>query len=716
MSRFKNFLLLLLIAIVPTLPASANSIASGQHYDARLVLRSLSAAPGGSLDVAVVIEPAPGWHIYWSNPGESGYAPTMTWTSPAGMDVGQIRHPAPRQLILGGIASNVHEGETILLQRLHFPEAQPTADSFHFATVMDMLLCSDSSCVPDPLHFEFSLPVGSGAPDPAVALFFSGAEANLPIALEAESRFQVEHGQIRIFMPGIELEDGETAHFFGAENGGVSDSAEQAFNAADGGLMAMLSAGKAGLGAQVSGVLRIDGQNSSDGADGSGSKSRSYQISAFAAAQMPAELPDTAVASNAAALDGSFFMVFGAAVLGGLLLNLMPCVFPILSLKALALVRAGGDDREAKQEALGYSLGAIGVIMLMGATLLMLRSGGQTLGWAFQLQDTRVVILLLLLMTAIASNLAGLYELPMLGGNGRAKSGFAGAVSTGALAAFIATPCTGPFMAGALGAALLLPIPAAMAIFFGLGLGLALPFLMIGFFKPVRRWLPKPGAWMLKLRQILSLPMFATALGLAWIVGRQAGVDVMAAAVASALLLAIGLWWYGLRQISAKPAWPVLVPVLAAVFLSVNLNTALPSAASDTIDANEFAAVPFSQARFAELRAANQPVFLYMTADWCLSCKVNEATSLSSSLVAAAFRAADITVMRGDWTRGDPQITAFLKAEGSAGVPLYLWYPAQGEKQQMPQVLTPSMLIEMAATSSPPMNRSATLAVAAKSY
>jgi len=250
-------------------------------------------------------------------------------------------------------------------------------------------------------------------------------------------------------------------------------------------------------------------------------------------------------------------------------------------------------------------------------------------------------------------------------------------------------------MASALGAALLLPVSEAMAIFFGLGLGLALPFLALGFIKPMRNWLPKPGAWMQKLRQILSVPMFITALGLAWIVGRQAGVNMMAGALAMALMLTISLWWYGMRQFSDKKSWPVMLPVLVALLLPLNVINTTPSIANTNVDLGELETVAFSKSRLAELRADHKPVFLYMTADWCLSCKVNEATSLSSASVVTTFHKAGVKVMRGDWTRGDPAITAFLKEVGSAGVPLYLWYPTDGKARQLPQVLTPSMLTEL---------------------
>jgi thiol:disulfide interchange protein len=390
-----------------------------------------------------------------------------------------------------------------------------------------------------------------------------------------------------------------------------------------------------------------------------------------------------------------FLIALGAALLGGLLLNLMPCVFPMISLKAMSLVRTGSDDRAARIEAIGYATGAIGTIAAMGAALLMLRRGGAALGWAFQLQDPRVVTGLLLLIIAIATNMAGLFELPSMNlAGGPASSGYWGSISTGALAAFIATPCTGPFMAGALGAAMILPTPAAMAVFVGLGIGLALPFLCLGFFKPLRRWVPRPGPWMTTFRHLLSLPMFATALGLAWILGRQVGLDGLMQALAAALLLGLALWWYGLRQRAGKHGH---MAAIAAFFAVIGALFWVPAggpakAASIAPEKDALMSEPFSETRLQALRSEGRPVFLYLTADWCLTCKVNEATSLANADVAKAFARHNVAVLRGDWTRQDPAISRYLKAQGRAGVPLYLWFRPGGEAQELPQVLSPDML------------------------
>ena len=486
--------------------------------------------------------------------------------------------------------SNVHEGDVVLLQDLRLPGAVAAGTALPLSVHLDLLVCSESSCVPDPLDLDLKLMVGSGARDPAVAALF--ARARMAIAPPPAAK-----------------------------------------------LLA-------------------------------------------APAASPHDLP-------------AYLLAFGAALLGGLILNLMPCVFPILSLKAMALARSGGSAAHARSEALGYSVGVIGTVLALGGMLLMLRGAGSAAGWAFQLQNPAVVAGLLLLITAIALNMAGLFELPSLSVSGRPSSSFGGSLVTGALAAFIATPCTGPFMAGALGAALVMPPPAALGVFAGLGLGMALPFLLLGFWAPARRMIPRPGQWMVTLRHMLSVPMFATALGLAWLVGRQAGIGAMTTALGAALLIGLALWWYGVRQRGGRPGLPALVLAGAALPMVALGVVASPAAATSTAGQDALGSQPFAESRLDVLRRKGHPVFVYFTADWCLTCKVNEATALDVPAVGKAFAAGGVSVLRGDWTRQDPAISRFLKAHGRAGVPLYLWYPAGGEPSELPQVLSSDLLVRL---------------------
>jgi thiol:disulfide interchange protein len=384
------------------------------------------------------------------------------------------------------------------------------------------------------------------------------------------------------------------------------------------------------------------------------------------------------------------------AMLGGLLLNIMPCVFPILSLKALSLAKAGGGEGAAKREAIAYASGAVLICMALGAALLGLRATGVAAGWAFQLQDPRIILALLLLVTAIALNLAGLFELPALsaGGGLADRGGVSGAFWTGGLAAFVATPCTGPFMGAALGAALVLPTTIALAIFAGLGLGLALPFLLLGFVPALRRRLPRPGPWMARFRRLMSVPMFLTALALAWILGRQAGVNGMALGLAAAVMLGLSLWWVGRNQGRRAP-WAPLAPAALAAVAAMALVRAAANEPDLAASQGLLKAAPFSEARLASLRQEGRPVFVYFTADWCVTCKVNERGALERPQVTEAFADRNVAVLVGDWTRGDAAIGRFLEKHGRSGVPLYLFYEPGKPVEMLPQVLTPSRLVSL---------------------
>jgi thiol:disulfide interchange protein len=333
------------------------------------------------------------------------------------------------------------------------------------------------------------------------------------------------------------------------------------------------------------------------------------------------------------------------------------------------------------------------ICLALGAAVLALRAGGSSAAWAFQLQDPRVILLLLLLVTAIALNLAGLFELPTIGVGGRLASagGAGGAFWTGALAAFVATPCTGPFMAAALGAALVLPVAAALAVFAGLGLGLALPFLLLGFVPALRRRLPRPGPWMNRLRHILSVPMFLTAIALAWILGRQSGVDGMTIGLASALALGLTLWGVG-RGAGDGRLWLRLAPAAAAAAAGLML---LPAGGVSQAAAVPLAGEAFSEERLAALRGEGRPVFAYFTADWCITCKVNEKAVLQRAEVSRAFGEAEVAVLVGDWTGGDAAIGRFLQSHGRSGVPLYVYYAPGKAPEILPQLLTISRVVSL---------------------
>ncbi|GAO40911.1 putative thiol-disulfide interchange protein [Sphingomonas changbaiensis NBRC 104936] len=677
LAKLKSAWAWLLLALL--WPAAALAQPGVQHIHPRLVAESASPAPGQTVALALVMTPDKGWHGYWQNPGDAGVPADVKWQLPAGVNVGAFRYPVPGTLLVAGLMNYIYEREYALIAPLTVPKDAAPGTRLHVTGDAQWLACTDEVCVPEQGMIAVDLTVGDGRIDPAARAQFDAWRAKLPRPLGAQARFEVVQGRMRIAVPLPADVPVSAPYFFPSTEGAIDYAAPQSVSRNGDALIVETTA--KGQPNSLSGVLKID--------DDTG-----LSLEAVPGPVPPAGEPIGK--ASAARWDAmTVLTAFAGAVLGGLLLNVMPCVFPILSLKALGLARAGVDEREARREGLAYAAGVIATCLALGGALLALRAGGAAVGWAFQLQDPRVIGLLLLLTTGVALNLAGLFELRTIGAGDAlaARGGPAGAFWTGALAAFVATPCTGPFMAAALGAALVLPAAGALAVFGGLGLGLALPFLAIGFVPALRRLLPKPGAWMETMRHILSVPMFLTALGLAWILGRQAGVNGMAVGLGAALLLGLGLWWAGVRQMRGRP----ILPVIPAAAIAAGLVLTLAPVATRAEAGGLLKAQPFSEAALKTARDAGRPVFLYFTADWCLSCKVNEKGAIERSEVADAFAKHNVAVLVGDWTNGDPTIGRFLEAHGRSGVPLYLFYrPGAPEPDVLPQVLTPGMLARLA--------------------
>jgi DsbC/DsbD-like thiol-disulfide interchange protein/cytochrome c biogenesis protein CcdA len=657
--RFVTALLLLLAG-------AAHAQAPGQrHVAMELVPETATPRAGATVTLAFRSVPQPGWHGYWKNGGDAGVETTLGWTLPAGVTAGPLRYPVPGRLLVAGLMNYVYERPWVEFVDLTLPSGLAAGTRLPVRVEVDYLVCTVEVCVPESQVLETALTVGDGAVAPATRARFDAWRRAMPRPLGSEAAFAVEGGRFRMAVPFPAGASAEAAYFFPLEGGAIDYAAPQTVARDGDRLLIETKAAPVGTPPQrLTGVLAIG--------EGQG----------FALAAVPG-----AVAAGAPDGPGwrAALLAFAGAVLGGLLLNVMPCVFPILSLKALSLARANGTERAARREALAYAAGVVLVCVALGGLLLAIRAGGAAAGWAFQLQDPRVVATLLVLTVAIALNLGGLFELPVPRFAG--EGGTAGAFATGALAAFVATPCSGPFMGAALGAALVLPAAAALAVFGGLGLGIALPFLALGFVPALRRRLPRPGAWMATFRRVLALPMFATALALAWVLGRQAGVSGMTLGLAAALVAGAGLWWTGLRQARGVGAW-----WSAGIAAVLALAVVLPITPEERAAVAEAGAEPFSEARLAELRAQGRPVFAYFTADWCLSCKVNEAAAIDRAEVRDAFGRAHVAVLVGDWTDGDPALGRFIERHNRAGVPLYLWYAPGQEARVLPQLLTPSTL------------------------
>ena len=653
----RRLLILLALLLAPAL-------AHARGIDPELVAEG-PAVRGGEVELAIVMRTRPGWHGYWLNPGDAGLPMEVQWRLPPGFSVSDLRYPVPTRLTIAGIMNYVYERDYAVLVRMKAPPG--ASGTVPIRAEARWLACTDKICVPESGSFELDLPVGTGTPNRAQ---FDEWRRALPRPLATPAAFQSTGDVYRVAIPLPRSVAVDDPSVFPIDDGPIDYAAPQKFFRDGDRLVAHLKM-KRGDPRELRGVLALG--------DGRGLE--------FRALRRPVGSDGTPLGTIE---GGTILWAVLGAIAGGILLNLMPCVFPILALKALHLARSGGEAGHARRDALAYAAGAIVGTGALGLALVAIRAGGTAAGWAFQLQDPRTIMLLLLLATAITANLVGLFQLPAVGGGTRP----AGSFGTGALAAFVATPCAGPFLGAALGTALLLPLYGSVLVFAALGLGLAIPFLAVAFIPWLRKRLPAPGAWMKRLQRFLAIPMGATAVAALWLLYRQSGEQGLWIGLAAAAILAIALAIVGFRQKRGQ-SLPLFALGLAAVSLVAAI--ALAPVKQETAPAKVAGADVWSEDTVRRELAAGHPVFVYFTADWCLTCKVNETAAIDRDPVRQAFKAAGVKVVAGDWTNGDPAITRFLESRGRAGVPLYLWYePGRAEPEELPQVLTPAMLISRA--------------------
>ena len=673
---WRPVLALLAFALLALSPARAQST----HIQPKLVAESAAPAPGGATTLALTMTPDKGWHGYWINGGDAGFGLSVEWNLPEGVTVAPFRYPVPEPLILFGMMNHVYEHPYALLADVQIDQSIAPGTDLTLSGVANWLACTDKVCVPEKAVISVALKAGDGAVPAASRTHFDGWRALLPQPLDRSGTWERRSDIVRFAIPLPAGSALDAPYIFIETQNLVDYVAPQKFSR-NGDFIIVETRAKGEATGPVAALLKLG--------DGRGLSVHLEPGAVPAAGE--------AIAGTTDAIDlGLFWAALGGAILGGLILNLMPCVFPILSLKALSLARSGGDTRSAKVEALAYTAGAIVTALLLGAALLALRAAGEQVGWAFQLQHPVSVLALLILALAITLNLLGTYDLPSFGG-GQAlvdKGGAAGGFWTGALAAFVATPCSGPLLGAALGATLVLPAWAALPIFGGLGLGLALPFLAVGFVPALRNRLPKPGPWMDRFRKWMALPMGLTALALGWLLWRQLGSGSQLiwpiVAVAMALVL---LTHYGAMQRGDRRSWLLIA---AGLLFVVSLGSTVTEVA-DTERTTAASGSTFSPDALAKARATGKPVFVYFTADWCLSCKANEAGAINREAVQDAFDAVGVVTLVGDWTNGDPVITRTLTEHGRNSVPLYLWYaPGAAKPEILPQILTPGMLTEQA--------------------
>ncbi|HXJ00845.1 MAG TPA: thioredoxin family protein, partial [Micropepsaceae bacterium] len=564
------------------------------------------------------------------------------------------------------------------------------------------LVCSDV-CIPEDTQLTLPLSVTATPPpaDAKTATLFADARAKLPHAAPWPAVYDAGDKRFALLVQSPELAKAAPREvaFYPYTDGFVESAAPQTLGTSDKGFVIQSATGyKLATQEKRKGAGKFEGLLVLTGADG--------RVDALNVEAEPGSVPASSVTlhDNASA-DVGLIQALVFAFLGGLILNLMPCVFPVLSMKALALAAKREAPDKAKLSALSYGAGAVLSFVALAAGLILLRSGGASLGWGFQLQQPIFVTALALLMFAVGLNLSGLYEigggrLSNVGGTLAGRDGSLGSFFTGVLAVVVATPCTAPFMGAAMGYALTTNGAVALAVFAALGLGFAAPFMVLGFWPAALRVLPRPGAWMTTLRQVLAFPMYGAAIWLVWVLSQQAGSDGVLAVLAAALALAFGLWIYGRSQTAdgtrrrmgfAAAALAVLGAIVLVPLAGAGVR---PSGSANAAPQGAFAYEPFSAAKLQSLRDEGRPVFVNATAAWCITCLVNEKVALSGGKLAEAFSARKVAALKADWTNQDSEITSLLASQGRSGVPLYLYYAPGAEKPAvLPQLLTESTVL-----------------------
>lgn len=687
------------------LKAGAASPSTGpqrtERIEAELVPMSAWAAPGSTAVVAVRQQIQPGWHTYWRNPGDSGGPTTLDWTLPEGVGAGDIVWPLPHRQRLQSLMNYGYEGEVFLPVPIEVPAGAQAGQTLRLTVEALFMVCSDQMCVPDELTLSLDLRVQDGAAplEPRWGQTIQTLIQTAPRPAGIEARAEFANGRLTLTATGGPLAGAapKWAYFFPFEGGLIDHAASQTGQRGARGLTLDIAPGRGltanGLKPPLAGVLSTD--------------LGAWEISADQGAPLPGAsgagaLGDGEAVQGAAATPLAFLQAALFALLGGLILNLMPCVFPILAMKAAALSRSAHNPAEARRDGLAFLAGVLATFLVLAGVLLALRGGGQALGWGFQLQSPSVVAALSLLMLAVALNLSGVFHIG--GGLQGAGSGVlsrlpgaAGAFFTGVLAVVVAAPCTAPFMALALGAALLMPWPMALAVFLMLGLGLALPYVLISLSPRLLSRLPRPGPWMETLRNLLAFPMYGAALWLAWVYGRQTA-DALALLFGAGLMLALALWLFGRAQASdgkgRVASVAALLSLIAAIGLGVLAARAAPATTEGAASSAHLPSQPWSAQAVQAALAEDRPVLVNFTADWCVTCKINEGAALSSPRTAEAMQQANAVYLVGDWTRRDDAITAELQRHGRSGVPLYLLYaPGKSEPRILPQLLTEGTVV-----------------------
>lgn len=678
--------LALMFFLMPTI-SSANPVRT-DYLTSELLASVTSVAPGSRFEVALKLKHDPHWHTYWLNPGDTGLPTKIKWTLPQGFSAGELEFPAPERIAVGELVNFGYEGEIVLLTTISAPQDLAVGQSIDLIANASWLICLEE-CIPGKAQLKLTLNAAAQAEASAAAPLIAIARSKLPTRETVAARFAaLEGGGYTLELQGAI--DAET-QVFPLTTQLIHNAPPQSDPSASMHRFVFKQSDEFETLPASAEFLIVP------------PAARPYLVKVDTGAPPPpstgaAPLKAPPLQQGQASLG--LLTALALALLGGLILNLMPCVFPVLSLKALSFANLqGGERRAAVIDGLAYTAGVVLSFVALAGVLLALRAAGQAIGWGFQLQTPVINGALAYLFFAMGLSLVGAVSFgSSIMGVGQTLTeghGARAAFFTGVLACVVASPCTAPFMGSALGYAVTQPAPLALLVFATLGFGLALPMLALSLLPRLSALLPRPGAWMVVFKQVLAFPLFLTAIWLIWVVGRQGSVDSMSWLLIGAVALAFALWLKdvspsgGLLRVTRASAIATALLVAAACLWAVT-GVIAPQAQAQTPGASE----AYSAARLQTLRQEKTPVLINMTADWCLTCKVNERLALDSDRFRSVLAQNRVVYMKGDWTHYDAEITKFLARYGRNGVPLYVYFPANGEPQVLPQVLTPQLIAD----------------------
>ena len=684
----------------------AQSVVKTENVRAELISEVATVKPGEPFWVALRQTIRPKWHTYWKNPGDSGLPTEIKWTLPAGARADAIVWPTPTLIDVSGVINYGFSNDVLLLVRITPPADLAVGATLPLAASAEWLVCDDV-CIPEEGKFLLDLPVAAVA-QPASAetrTLFDKARRDIPMASPWPARFALTSNGDPVLVidaKGLRPETIRDVYFFPAEWGPVAHMAKQSARVSADGIRIPLKKGEApgtkGAAApqQLLGTLVLT-EKTADG--------EHRQAFDLAATFDPAVAASVGGAVGNASLSLAEALLF--ALLGGLILNLMPCVFPVLAMKAASFARLAGHSRaELRRDGMAYTAGVLISFAAMAVALLAIRNSVGDVSWGIQFQSPVFSLLIAYLFFAVGLNLSGVFEIggrfAGMGQSLAARGGTVGAFFTGVLAVLVATPCTAPFMAAALAFALVQPAPQTVAVLLAMGLGLALPYLALTLTPALQRFLPRPGPWMDRLRQFLAFPMYASAVWMIWVLTQQTGADGVLYALGGMVLIAFAAWLARVGGPSSTVLWlrrgAAAVAILLAFAVSLKLEN--PSATAASASGGPVSGVSFdgwerySRAAVEQARTSGKPVFVDLTAAWCITCLVNERVALETTATKQAFERTGTVKLKGDWTNKDPEISALLKDVGRAGVPVYLyWAPGAQTPKILPQILTESLVI-----------------------